>query len=212
MGECKKCSDCCCHIAAEIDPPDNIEQYKNFLDYLKLDDVKIYLDDEESWCILIEHKCTWLGSDGLCTDYLNRPTICREYSSENCTHTIDQSKDDEIVEEFEALFNTSEEFKIWYRVTYPNRVKQWNLNNLPDKPSKGYAYVDVNSPDEKSSYDEICWFLLHRDVKIFRSKQKVWNVLAEEGVEFANTQEGKENIDVIFSKREEFVDWMKNNG
>lgn len=53
---------------------------------------RIGADGHELNAIL--YSCTWLGADGRCTDYKNRPGLCRRY----------QPGDDMICAEFEHRF------------------------------------------------------------------------------------------------------------
>lgn len=88
---CENCgSRCCRYFCFQIDVPDDYEEFEKLRWYLCHAGVSIHVDDEGDWYIELENQCNWLGEDGLCRSYDNRPLICRLHSPEACEMTVDE--------------------------------------------------------------------------------------------------------------------------
>jgi len=62
----------------------------------------VYVHDEQ-WYLMVMTNCQYLLDDNRCGIYLNRPKICREYTTDNCEYDDPST--------FEKLFETPEQ--IW---------------------------------------------------------------------------------------------------
>lgn len=84
--KCGACIGLCCrYFALEIDTPDEPDDFENLRWYVLHERVQIFVDDD-TWYLQIYSKCERLGADHKCTDYENRPQICRDYSDESCDY------------------------------------------------------------------------------------------------------------------------------
>ena len=85
---CDGCTDCCEHIALEIDAPESWDDFQNIYWYLLHQNIKVFIEendeDEEEWYIEFSAKCKMLDENGLCKVHNQRPLICKEYSQETC--------------------------------------------------------------------------------------------------------------------------------
>lgn len=93
---------CCRYFALEIDTPDEPDDFENLRWYLVHESTGLFIDDG-AWYLQIFSKCKLLGPDNKCSDYENRPSICREYSDESCDYDgVQSDRTFRTVEELEA--------------------------------------------------------------------------------------------------------------
>jgi len=83
--DCEGCSDCCRYVAVEVDRPTNKRDYSDYFWHLMHEGVALYIGHDRTWNLEFVSRCTRLNERGQCSDYDNRPSICREYSLETCT-------------------------------------------------------------------------------------------------------------------------------
>lgn len=82
---CEKCNGKCCkYVAIEIDTPEELEDFENLRWYVAHKNVQVYVDEDYQWHVEFLTPCEFLGENNLCQIYEKRPTICREYSQEEC--------------------------------------------------------------------------------------------------------------------------------
>ncbi|MHC4294231.1 MAG: YkgJ family cysteine cluster protein [Planctomycetota bacterium] len=100
---CLKCgAKCCTYFCFEIDEPDSYAELEDVRWYLCHDGVTVHVD-EGDWYISIENRCKKLGEDDHCTEYEDRPLICRTYSPEKCDFSDGDYGYDEYFETPEQL-------------------------------------------------------------------------------------------------------------
>lgn len=81
---CQGCSECCEHVAIEIDAPTTLNDFEEILWFIIHKKVWVWIDeDDDSWQVQFDSACRWL-EDHRCKHYEARPQICRDYPSENC--------------------------------------------------------------------------------------------------------------------------------
>lgn len=93
---------CCQYFSLPIDAPRTWDDYDAIRWYLAHGQTVVYVH-EEQWYLLVMTKCQYLLADNRCGIYLNRPKICREYTTENCEYEAPWA--------FEKAFETPEQ--IW---------------------------------------------------------------------------------------------------
>jgi len=107
---CEDCgSACCTYVAMEIDKPTCKRDYDYIRWYLLHEGVHVFVDHEDCWFVEFKTPCARLGVDGRCTDYEDRPKICREHGQDGqpceyfeSPHKIDFGS----AREFEAFLNS----------------------------------------------------------------------------------------------------------
>jgi Fe-S-cluster containining protein len=93
---------CCRYFSLPIDAPTGWDDYDAIRWYLAHGQTVVYVH-EEQWYLLVMTECQYLLADNRCGIYLNRPKICREYTTEDCEYDAPWS--------FEKVFETPEQ--IW---------------------------------------------------------------------------------------------------
>lgn len=70
------------------------------------ENIKVFLDHENDWCVEFITDCKKLGEDHRCSDYFHRPKICRDYpgDDEECEF---ESEDPP----YQKVFTSVEEFE-----------------------------------------------------------------------------------------------------
>ena len=83
---CEKCdARCCKYVAVEIDKPETKEDFEDIKWFVCHKNVNVFVDEDDEWYVEFLSPCEFLGEDNLCTNYENRPKICRRYSQDECT-------------------------------------------------------------------------------------------------------------------------------
>ncbi len=107
---CVKCgAKCCRYFCLEIDSPDSFEEFEHIRWYLMHEGVTVHIDGGD-WFLGIDNRCKMLDKDNRCTDYDNRPSICREYPDDDCDHSDGEYG-------YDALFTTPDELVAYARKT-----------------------------------------------------------------------------------------------
>ena len=85
---CVQCgAKCCTYFCFEIDEPTDVDEFEDVRWFLCHEGVSVHID-EGSWYISLMNPCKFLdGKTMLCTNYDERPLICRKYDHENCDFT-----------------------------------------------------------------------------------------------------------------------------
>ena len=100
---CDHCSGKCCrYFCLPIDEPTTWDDYDSVRWYLAHGRTMVYVH-KDTWYLLVWSDCRYLKADNRCGIYLNRPKICREYTTDECEYDTDY--------EFEKVFETPEQ--IW---------------------------------------------------------------------------------------------------
>jgi len=105
---CQGCTKCCEHVALEIDEPTDREDFDNIIWYVMHENVFVYIDHEDDWCIEFKTKCKGLDKEGLCNIHSVRPDVCKNYSQENCEKHGEDSP-------YKHLFQTREDVIKWIK-------------------------------------------------------------------------------------------------
>ncbi len=69
--------------------------------------------DKGQWYLLVMTRCKYLTADDRCGIYLNRPKICRDYTTANCEYEGDWL--------FDKLFETPEQIWEYAEAMLPER-------------------------------------------------------------------------------------------
>jgi Fe-S-cluster containining protein len=100
---CDHCTGRCCrYFCLPIDTPSTWDDYDSIRWYLVHGNSIVYVE-KETWYLLVFARCNHLLKDHRCGIYLNRPKICREYSTDDCEYDSEW--------EFDRLFETGAQ--IW---------------------------------------------------------------------------------------------------
>ncbi len=116
---CDHCTGRCCrYFSLPIDNPTTWNDYYSIRWYLAHGRTLIYVEKKQ-WYLLIMTRCNYLTDDDRCRIYLNRPKVCRDYTTENCEYDGEWT--------FDKVFETPEQ--VWEyaeAVLPPRRPKQTN--------------------------------------------------------------------------------------
>jgi Fe-S-cluster containining protein len=93
---------CCQYFSLPIDEPTTWDDYDAIRWYLAHGQTIVYVHDGQ-WYLLVLSRCQYLLPDNRCAIYLNRPKICREYTTADCEYDDAWS--------FDKVFETPEQ--IW---------------------------------------------------------------------------------------------------
>ena len=86
-AKCGACDGKCCrHIALEIDEPDDAAQFVDIRWYLCHQGVQVFVEDGK-WYLQVYARCRYLDDNFSCTNYENRPNLCRSYDMGSCEGT-----------------------------------------------------------------------------------------------------------------------------
>jgi Fe-S-cluster containining protein len=93
---------CCRYFSLPISTPSSWDDYDEIRWFLAHGQTVVYVHDD-TWYLLVMTRCKYLRSDYRCGIYLNRPKICREYTTDDCEYDTDWR--------FEKVFESPEQ--IW---------------------------------------------------------------------------------------------------
>lgn len=86
VNSCESCNAACCrYVAMEIDCPEELADFENIKWYVCHKNVKVYVEEDGTWNVEFITPCKWLGENNRCTNYDQRPAICKSYNQEECT-------------------------------------------------------------------------------------------------------------------------------
>ena len=88
--------------------------------YLAHGQTVIYVEKGQ-WYILVMTRCQYLRRDNRCGIYLNRPKICREYTTDHCEYDHGWS--------FEKIFETPEQIWEYAEAVLPPRRNRDRLRS-----------------------------------------------------------------------------------
>jgi Fe-S-cluster containining protein len=107
---CDQCVALCCrYFAFQIEKPTTQRDFDDLRWYMLHEDTIIFVEDGQ-WYIQINRKCKALLPDNRCGIYENRPTICREYTTESCDWHGDEYDYDELFTEPEQIERYAKEY------------------------------------------------------------------------------------------------------
>jgi Fe-S-cluster containining protein len=129
---CDHCTGKCCrYFSLPIDEPTTWDDFDAIRWYLAHGQTIIYVD-KGTWYLLVMTRCKYLSRDFRCSIYLNRPKICREYTTDDCEYDDDWG--------FDKVFECPEQ--IW---EYAEAVLHPRRKPLPN----GGALVHINGNAKK---------------------------------------------------------------
>jgi Fe-S-cluster containining protein len=103
---------CCRYFSLPIDEPTTWDDYDAIRWYLAHGQTMIYVDKAQ-WYLLVMSRCSYLSRENRCGIYLNRPRICREYTTRDCEYDNDWI--------FEKIFETPEQIWEYAEAVLPPR-------------------------------------------------------------------------------------------
>ena len=113
---CEHCSaKCCRYFALPIDTPTEIEDFQHLRWYLLHGDCAVFVEDD-TWYLLVYGDCKHLTTDPLCDVYEHRPTVCREYGTDNCEYDDDAC--------YDKFFECAEQ--VWEYAEAVLSPEEWN--------------------------------------------------------------------------------------
>ena len=94
-GMCSDCgAECCRYISLEIDEPTCRSDYDYIRWYLLHRGVNVFVNTEGEWCLEFKASCGNLDKNNMCTDYKNRPKICKQHGADgDCEATAKHTDD-----------------------------------------------------------------------------------------------------------------------
>ncbi|MBD3419863.1 MAG: YkgJ family cysteine cluster protein [Chitinivibrionales bacterium] len=119
---CKKCTALCCrHVALNIEKPTTKQDYDNIRWYLMHKNVHVSIDHENEWLLEFVTDCEYLGPRNECTNYENRPKVCRDYPEKDtlCVFEADHRP-------YKKLFTNHKQFERYLE----KKGKKWKFKKL----------------------------------------------------------------------------------
>ncbi|MFC1697886.1 YkgJ family cysteine cluster protein [Nanoarchaeota archaeon] len=103
---CDNCDGRCCRtFALHLQTPRTKEDYLDIKWILLHKPVKVYIDNEDDWLAMLDIPCSKLDlKTGACTDYENRPPMCRKSDLKDCEMNVKEMK---------VVFNNVKEYEKW---------------------------------------------------------------------------------------------------
>ena len=76
---------CCRYFSLPIDTPTAWDDFDAIRWYLAHDRTMVYVE-KGTWHLLVLTRCEYLQSDHRCAIYLERPKVCRDYTTAECEY------------------------------------------------------------------------------------------------------------------------------
>ena len=86
-NKCHACRGLCCtYVTVDLAAPKNWDDFDEIRWYILHKNVVVYkTQDEEEWRVEFIADCDYLDrANHRCTQYENRPDVCKEYTTEEC--------------------------------------------------------------------------------------------------------------------------------
>ena len=113
---CEYCTaKCCRYFAFPIDTPKTLTDFEHIRWYMMHGPVSIFVEDD-TWYLMVHQDCKHLLPDNRCGVYDDRPTICREYTTENCEFDDDTC--------YDKLFESPEQLWEYAEAVMPAKTKE----------------------------------------------------------------------------------------
>lgn len=106
---------CCRYFSLPIETPTTWDDYDSIRWYLSHGLTLVYVE-KGTWYLVVMTKCKYLMDDMRCRIYLNRPRICKEYTTDECEYDTDWG--------FEKVFETSEQIWEYAEAVLPPRRRR----------------------------------------------------------------------------------------
>lgn len=118
---CDHCTGKCCrYFSLPITKPTTWDDYDAIRWYLAHGKTLIYVE-KKIWYLVVMTRCHYLTKDDRCALYLNRPKICREYTTNECEYDTEWS--------FDQVFETPEQIWEYADAVLPPRRKRGKKPN-----------------------------------------------------------------------------------
>ena len=119
---CSYCTaKCCRYFAFPIDTPDCWEDFDHLRWYMIHGRVSLFVE-EEDWYIMIHADCRHLQEDNLCGIYLDRPQVCRDYSTDQCEFEDDAT--------YDKFFESPDQIWEYAEAVLPPRKRKRNKEDI----------------------------------------------------------------------------------
>lgn len=123
---CQYCTaKCCRYFALPIDTPKTIEDYQHLRWYMMHGRVSLFVENG-TWYLMVFGDCKHLQPDHRCGIYEERPTICREYTTDNCEYDDDAC--------YDQLFETPEQLWEYAEAVLPQKKRKRRQGTSIDLP------------------------------------------------------------------------------
>jgi uncharacterized protein len=110
---CDHCTGRCCrYFSLPIDNPSTWDDFDAIRWYLAHGRTMIYVEKKQ-WFLLVMTRCTYLTDDDRCRIYLNRPKVCRQYTTDRCEYDSEWT--------FDKVFETPEQIWEYAEAVLPPR-------------------------------------------------------------------------------------------
>ncbi len=110
---CSYCTGRCCrYFCLPIDTPESWDDFDSIRWYLAHGETIVYVE-KKTWYLLVFATCNYLQPDNRCGIYLNRPKICREYTTDECEYDSEWG--------FDKIFETPEQIWEYAEAVLPPR-------------------------------------------------------------------------------------------
>jgi uncharacterized protein len=110
---CDHCTGRCCrYFSLPIDNPSTWDDYDSIRWYLAHGRTLIYVEKKQ-WYLLVMTRCNYLTDQDRCRIYLNRPKVCRNYTTDSCEYDGEWS--------FDKVFETPEQLWEYAEAVLPPR-------------------------------------------------------------------------------------------
>ncbi len=116
-NQCDKCKGLCCrYVALPLDKPKEKSDYDDIRWFLCHENITVFVEDGD-WYINIKNKCRHLKKDNQCSNYENRPNICRKYRHSDCDFTEGEY-------DYELHFTNDSQMDEYIKIKFDNNVKE----------------------------------------------------------------------------------------
>jgi Fe-S-cluster containining protein len=100
---CEQCVALCCrYFAFQIEAPTTLRDFEDIRWYMLHEDTIVFVEQGD-WYLQVNRKCKALLPDNRCGVYENRPTICREYKTNDCDWHAQEYNYDQLFTEPEQI-------------------------------------------------------------------------------------------------------------
>lgn len=139
-GDCSSCTGLCCrYVMVPLDAPETPKAY-DWLRYIIAHEGLIVTrdNDDNDWQLYIPSRCHYLAEDNRCMVYEARPVVCRQYSTEDCDQTVDETGYDAM-----TVFDTPEKIEAEARSELGDVWLAWILKQA----AKSGCDISDKTPD-----------------------------------------------------------------
>ncbi len=125
---------CCRYFSLPIDKPTDWDDFDSIRWYLAHGQTMVYVE-KDTWYLLVMARCNYLTAENRCGIYLNRPKVCRTYTTDNCEYEDEWS--------FQKLFETPEQIWEYAEALLPPRRARQDRPGPPMDPDPKLVPIDL---------------------------------------------------------------------